>query len=201
MSALSEVESKLGWISLPSGGCKPSVVCGTDRTRPRTMHGYLRRRGDDLWLYASDSYIAVGLKVSGTASEGWVPRPALEAIERGDWATQLNSTTWRTRPTSTGSTISTATHDVATEIASEVFPYESLEVPLHAEREPVALARIALDSVLTARLSKALGAGAATYGGGVVLHFAGPKEPIRVTSRVHDASERVGAQMPVRESS
>lgn len=195
VSVLGEVETGFGWISLPGGGCKPSVVCSDDTTRPRLTHGYLRPHGDDLWLYATNSYVAVGLKVVGTATEGWVPRPALEAIERGDWATQLSRTAWRV------GTMETITYDIAGAVGDVEFP-PTPDLHLHDKIELAALGTIAVDPALTLLLAEALGArggkGANVSRWGTVLRFSGTHGVIRVMSQDHSADERVGSQMPCR---
>lgn len=184
-------DTELRWIALPGGGCKPSMACSTDETRPRIAHGYLRRRDDELWLYATDSYIAVGLKVDGNATEGWVPRPVLEALERGDGCEQLSLTAWRVR--THGAVV---TYDIAAAVNPDSpgrFP--TMDSFLHEEREPSEVSMVALDPALTVRLAEALGARAP--GQGVCLHF-GSGNPFRVSVVGRDMSDRVGVQVPVR---
>lgn len=173
------------YIVLPHG-CEPSVVCSTDRTRPVLLHGYLRRRDDDLWLYATDSFIVVGLKVDGDAREGWVPRPVLEALERGDLAEQVSETAWRV-----GMDGMAVTYDIAGQVGDVPFP--TVSTFLHDDMEPEAVQSVGLDPALTDRLALGLGAR-----WGVVLSFSGQLRAFRVTSTGYPATQRVGAQMPVR---
>lgn len=74
-------EKNVATIVLPHG-CKPSKAVSTDQTRPILCHAYLRRRKGDLWLEATDSFIAVALRCEGTAKEGWLPVDVLKLMER-----------------------------------------------------------------------------------------------------------------------
>lgn len=185
MTNQTEAGDEPRYIVLPSG-CKPSAMCSTDGTRPTLMHGYLRKRGDGLWLYATDSFAVCGLRVDGNATPGWVPRPVLDALERGDHATQLSSTSW-----SCASTHATVTYEVVDLVRNGTFP--NVEPFLFGEVEPASLAMVALDPALTVRLAEALGARH-----GVVLRFSGALRVMRVEAWGLGSDERVGAQMPCR---
>jgi hypothetical protein len=182
-------DTGLRWIALP-GGCKPSMACSTDETRPRITHGYLRRRDDELWLYATDSFIAVGLKVEGNATEGWVPRPALEALERGAMCEQITPTAWRVREQHAVVTYDIGEAVVPNDKGRAMFP--PMDSFLHDEREPSEVSTVAFDPALTVRLAEALGARR-----GVSFHF-GSGQPVRVSANGRSVAERIGVQMPVR---
>jgi hypothetical protein len=187
-----EAPAEPRWITLPRG-CKPSVVCGTDEQRPALLHAFLRKRDDGLWLLATDSYIAVALKVNGDAEEGWVPREALERMEAGERGTQVSATAWTvTMP------YGRTTFDFAAGDGSVKRPTESLEKILWGEREPSATTDVALDPALTERLSRAIGADKGSGYWGCRLELTGDTGPMRVTPLGDTSGERFGVQMPVR---
>lgn len=187
--ATTETEAKetVRWIGLPGGGPKPSAACSDDDTRPSLMHGYLRRRDDGLWLYVTTSYIAVGLRVSGEADEGWVPRRVLEAMEEGEQVEQISATAWRV-PSDHGR----ITHDVALHVHAAKFPH--LDTFLHDDLTFEALEGIALDPKWLSRVNDALGYPPM----GTSLRFTGAHRLIRVQKT--GQTDRVGVLMPLREN-
>lgn len=186
-----EAPAEPRWITLPHG-CKPSVACGTDERRPALLHAFLRRRDDGLWLLATDSYIAVALKVSGDAEEGWVPREALERMEAGERGTQVSATAWTvTAP------FGLTTFDFA---AAESWRPPTVEKILWGDREPQAMTDVVLDLALTERLARAIGVDKGGPGGswGCRMELTGAEGPMRVTPLRDTSGDRFGVQMPVR---
>lgn len=86
-----------GTFTFPSL-CRPWKACSTDETRPAFCHPYLYRRDDGLWLCASDTYIAVAVKVNegpgAPVQDGFVPRKVAKLVRRGCEAKQLSATAW-----------------------------------------------------------------------------------------------------------
>lgn len=83
-------------IRLPSSKCRPSEATSRDETRPILTHAYLKQRDDGMWLLASDSVIAVAIKVetTGDVEEGYIPRRALRMMERGRYVVQTAPNAW-----------------------------------------------------------------------------------------------------------
>jgi hypothetical protein len=91
-----ETTKQIATIQIPYG-CRPSKACDPGGPRPILEHARLAQRGEDWWLIATDSFIAVALKVTtyGDVQEGWIPYKALRQLERGRTVEQLSATTWR----------------------------------------------------------------------------------------------------------
>jgi hypothetical protein len=190
------VEQAPGHIVLPSR-CKPSVVCSTDRTRPILLHAYLRRRKGALWVCATDSYIAVAIKVEGDAEEGFIPVGALRLMERGQAATQLSKTAWTVK-TNDGA----VTFDIADKVDGAVnYPdfdkfglWEDTETAKkHGEKADTWPLAVGINAALMKRIQDGLGA---THG--CRFDIAAPLRPIRVTPLQSVDGDRVALQMPMR---
>ena len=190
-------QEKLGTITIPRG-CRPSMVCDCEGTRPVITHAYLHRREDDLWLLATDSYIACAIRVEeDNARDGWVPIGALRLMEQDEAAVQVSNTAW-----SVYTHEGTITFDVAPQLGEDAtFPITAVEPLLWGDHTEGPVSDIRLDPALTVRLAEALGANMGCDpdrpSWSVRLEFAGPLKPIRVTAG-GDAGGRIGAQMPVK---
>lgn len=185
-----EAPTEPRWITLPHG-CTPSVACGTDEMRPALLHAFLHKREDGLWLLATDSYIAVALKVDGDAEEGWVPVGALERMEAGERGTQVSATAWTvTAP------YGSATFDFAA--GDDAVKRPTVEKVLWGDRDPQAMTDVVLNPVLTERLARAIGAGKGSGYWGCRLELTGAEGPMRITPLGDTSGERFGVQMPVR---
>lgn len=179
-----------GTITIPKG-CKPSVCLDRDRVpRPVLRHAYLKRRNDGLWLVATDSYLAIGIKVDGDAQEGFIPGGALRHMERGQESKQLSPTAWQveTEP------YATTTYDIAEAIAGQK-EYPDLEnVGLWGGIDGGGFSQeiaVGINPDLMKRVADGLGAR-----NGCRFEFFGPLRPIPVKPLGHD--DRVGLQMPIR---
>lgn len=181
-----------GTISIPAR-CKPSRALGTDVTRSVLTHAYLRRRQGALWLCATDSYIAVALKVEGDAQEGYIPASALKQMERGKHGEQISETAWRiqTEP------YATTTFDVTDQLAgSKGYPnFDDLhvwdDVTYVWNGDPVS---VGINPDLMKRIGDSFGTGDHI---GCRFDVPGPLKPIRVTP-LRSSIEGVALQMPVR---
>ena len=71
-------------VQLPPGA-KPAAVMSQDETRPHLCAAYIDNEGDDWFLWATDSYRMVRLRldVSGDPSglPGWLSRQCVEAVQ------------------------------------------------------------------------------------------------------------------------
>lgn len=154
-------------IWLPHG-CKPSVALSKDETRPILCHAYLKRRDDGLWLYATDSFIAVALKVEGDAEEGYLPGGALRVLEHGRPIEQDAPGKWSRTFKRAGQR-----QDIAWTVDLGDYPdFDALGVfntdDRTGPRQPVLL-----DPVLIKKVGRALG-------GSVLFDFGMPLKPVRV---------------------
>ncbi len=181
----------MGTLELPAG-CKPSKACSTDETRPTLCHGYLVKRDDGVWLCATDSYIAVALRVAGPSSdltEGWVPITVLRHLEEQDYpakAEQISTTAWRFSVDDV-----TVTHDLDKLPGS--YPPNIANIGMWDDEPGIALDSICLAPGLTARIGEALGAG---HMGGLRYTFTRPLGAVRLRDP-RDLGRRA-LQMPVR---
>jgi hypothetical protein len=186
-----------GTFTLPSL-CRPWKVCSNDETRPALCHPYVYRREDDLWLCATDTYVAVAVKVSegdgARVRDGFVPRQVAKLIRRGHKAEQLSETAW----TVVVSPYHEATYDLAGLLGSKPTPIsEKLEsVDLWGDT-PVASTegfgeriKFGFNPTLTENIHQALGGQ-----GGLRATVVGPLAAIRYEARY---STGVGLQMPIR---
>ncbi len=171
-----------GTITIPKG-CKPSKACGTDRTRSTLCHAALQRHAGSLWICASDSYIAVAVKVEGDAQEGRIPIGALRLMEQGKPGVQVSETAWKVL-TDDGA----VTFDCGP--LADFPKFEGLGV--WDKPSSAGVEAIGMDPALMARIGLALGAR-----NGCRMQFVGPLRPIWVTplSLGHDG---VALQMPIR---
>jgi hypothetical protein len=186
-----------GTFTFPSM-CRPWKACSRDETRPALCHPYVYRRGDDLWLCATDTYVAVAVKVSegdgAPVRDGFVPREVAKLIRRGHKAEQLSETAW----TVTVSSYHEATYDLAGLLGSKPTPIsEKLESVNLWGDTPVASTKgfderitFAFNPTLTEHIHQALGG----YGG-LRATVVGPLAAIRYESRY---SLGRGLQMPIR---
>lgn len=190
-----------GTIKIPYG-CKPSKACSPDPVRPIIRHGYLRQRKDGLWLCATDAYIAVALKVDGTATEGWVPRDVLALMERVAkhgkaklTFEQISKTSWRVA--SADEAVVTV-YDVAKELGYGRSDTELTFPDLEAMCDGLLFTAAELNGnpgafgfnpKLLARIGEALG-------GPVRAEVTAPLKPLRLTAI--GSEDRVALQMPIR---
>lgn len=184
-------------IIIPSG-CKPWKACSKDETRPVLCHAYLRERDDGWWLLATDSYIAMALKVEprGDLAEGWVPRRALKAIAANRLTEQVDAMSWKVT-TNTG-------HEVirVPQLIGDTTTFPDLAKFGMWEYEPGEPATaIGMNPRLAWRLYQALGF-AGTLGGAKLERTTyeaktSGESPFRVTGGVH-FPDRIGLLMPVR---
>ena len=194
-----EVKAANGKITIPAK-CKPSKVVSTDGTRPIIQHAFLRRRDDEYWLLATDSYVAVAINVRGEGQliDGFIPVGALRLMERGQDAEQISATAWK---------VSTPDGQVTFDIEDRVrgareFPnfdqYGLWEKPQvddkalsqRAKGDPFA---VGINPDLMKKIADGLGAN----GYGCRFEIAAPLKPIRVTP-LQATGDRVGLQMPIR---
>lgn len=170
-------------------GCRPSKVCSpTEDNRPHLHHGWIKRRGDDMWLLATDAYIVVAIKVEGDAVEGVVPFEALECIERREFVCQISPTAWRVG----GDAFTEITYDVGDRLNIDRLPDFDKIVggALFSEDEGIT-GTVALDPQKFARLGEALGD---LHG----LHIvqASGNDPVKVLA--YGDPNRRGMVMPLR---
>jgi hypothetical protein len=183
-----------GTISIPAG-CKPSVCVSKER-RPTIANAYLRRRDDGLWLLATDSYIAVALKVEGDAQDGHVPVGALRLMERGKHGEQLSATAWRVRSDEDAVT----TFDIAGKVAGDN-PYPNLDkvglwggdLPGVESVKFNGRVTVGMNAGFMKRIADAFGSGDT----GCRFEMTGPLAAIRVAPLRTDI-EAVAIQMPIR---
>lgn len=186
-----------GRIIIPAG-CKPWKACSTDETRPVLCHAYLREREDGWWLLATNSYIAMALKIEplGDLAEGWVPHRALKAIAAGRMTEQVDTMSWKVT-TNTG-------HEVirVPGVIGEATTFPDLAAFGMWEYEPgEPAAAIGMNPRLAWRLHQALGFAGTVKG--VKLERttykakASDESPFRVTAGVH-FPDRIGLLMPCR---
>lgn len=178
-------------ITIPDG-CQPSRVCGSDQTRPALCHAWLTHRDDGWWLCATDSYIAIALRVrpDGKLVEGWVSIDALRLMERdGTAGQQLSPTAWRVA-LDEGS----ATFDVA--LLTDTAPPDMAKLGMWDRPGPGgSIGEIGMNPTLMARLGHGLDMHGA-LGSGLRFTFAGELKPIRVAHPQYP-DERIGLQMPI----
>lgn len=178
-----------GTISIPHRA-QPSAACSKDHTRPILRHGYLRRRDDgSMWLLATDSYLAVAVKVQGDAKEGWVPVAAMRLLERGQAGEQLSATSWRIQ-TNEGA----VTYDIEAQVAGSTnFPcFEKLGVWGEDERPEGDFNKFGVNPKFVERVGRAVGGTENIH-----LHLAGPLKPIRIRSRFL-GDDAAALLMPIR---
>jgi hypothetical protein len=164
-------------------GCKPSKACGTDRTRPILCHAYLRRHDEQLWLCATDSYIAVALRVEGEGvNEGYVPIGALRLMETGKLGVQVSGTAWKIETPEGALTFDCGPMGKFPDFAS---------LGVWNKPEKAKLAEVGMNTDLMAKIGAALGAKH-----GCRMTFVGALRPIYVTPLRFDCG--VALQMPMR---
>lgn len=168
-------------ITIPKG-CKPSKAVSTDWTHPNICHAYLRRHKGALYLCATDSFIAVALRVEGDADEGYVPIGALRLMETGKTAEQLSPTAWKvTTPEGF------LTFDVG---RGGNFP-DFAGLGVWDKPDSGTLDAVGMNTTMMHRIGQALGAR-----NGCRMEFVGPLRPIWVTPLSFDVG--VALQMPIR---
>lgn len=174
--------------------CQPSRAVSRDQTRPMLCHAHLRRRGGDLWLEVTDSYIAVALRCEGDAQEGWVPLQVLQLLEREAKAKHARKTfvqdsdrAW-TVVDPTGDCEVTTTYVVRDMVANGTWPnFESLGV--YDDPKPAdEVSPFGFNPELLANVGAALG-------GTLRVDFQGPLKPIALRTQ---GGEGRGLQMPIR---
>lgn len=190
---LEAVSTAPGTITIPAH-CKPSKAVSPERTRPVICHAYLRRRDGDLWLCATDSYIAVAVKVTGDAQEGFVPVGALRLMERGQKAEQVSKTAWKVW-TNEG----TVVFDIADKVDGAVaYPdFDKLNVFDGPEADKAPLSpngkfAIGIDHELIKRVGDSIGGKR-----GLRFEFTGPLRAVRLVP-LQAGTDRVGLCMPIR---
>lgn len=195
---LSAVPSAPGSIVIP-GKCKPSQGASDDRTRPILTHAYLRRHDGDLWLCTTDSYIAIALKVTGDAQEGYIPIGALRLMERGQKAEQVSTTAWKVW-TKEGTVVFDCDDSISGTTAypdlAKLGIFEQQEKNQHDPIAPDKAGRwqVGMNPKFMKRIADALGAG--DYG--CKFEFVGQLKPIRVLPLQGSGSDRIALLMPIR---
>lgn len=169
--------------------CRPSKACSRDDSRPLFGHAWLKGRDDGMWLLATDSYVAVALKVTGDELvEGFIPFAALGAIERQELVSQVSPTAW------------VVAHDGMTEVTYDVgdrLDFGSLPDfdkvcggALFADGPDLTGAPFAIGARNLRRIGKALGNDVLQFRSG------GGEEPVRVLGQ--NQPECRGLLMPIR---
>lgn len=179
------VVEKVKTIVLPAK-CTPSAVCSRDQTRPILCHAYLKQRDDGLWLYATDSFVAIALKVEGDAEEGYIPRGALKAMENRKLVVQDGPNTWSRTTKRSG-----ATHTQTWSV--DLGPFPDLATLGMFDRDPhdPCPDPVCFDAGLLASVGAALG------NNGLIIDCIGPLQPIKLAAN-HHPDERLGILMPIR---
>lgn len=184
-------------LELP-GKARPSHAASTDLGRPIICHGYIAARGDERWLYTTDSYVFCALRVNPKLKEGFVPIGALKRIEMGRKAEQVNTTSWRVFEND-----SNVLYDCASHVPTPCnFPDpESLGLwKKDRDRDKLVWDTnnpidIGLNPDLITKLGKALGAA----GRGLRFSMTGPLHTVHVTPLTADVVDRARALlMPIR---
>lgn len=198
-----------GCIRIPYG-CELSAALCDDDSRPILRHAYLTQRDDEWWLNATDSYIAVSVRVRAGEGvrEGQVAGDILRTVERDSdphYCPVIRQTDDGWEVASNGST---ATYRCALpegkrypDLArlgmwdpDQLTEAKRRGIP-DAKHDPGGAVLVGMDSELLARAASALGAGQV----GVEVHH--PRKPVRLVALARMTGDvlpgRAGLLMPV----
>ncbi len=171
---------------------RPWKACSTDTTRPVLNHGYLHRRGDDLWLVTTDSYIACAIKIDSDAREGHVHADVLRHAHKGHRIAQHGGAmSWRVDLPDGHRLfdLSPLLGEAPPPLAVDALAAFGLWEPLPEK----STSKIEFNPRLTPRLLTAMGIPDSF---GVAVTFHGPLKPLRITAP--SFTDCIGLQMPMR---